>query len=74
MFQENNFRRGAFVTLGYLKSEDVPKRIYPSEGAENAVINFIKNETGLSEMEINSIKNIIEKEEWKGIISVNELF
>lgn len=69
MFTENNIKTGTFITLGYLNEVDMPKRIYPTEQGRIAAEEFIKKETGLSEIEIKAIRNIIDSSEYTGITS-----
>jgi hypothetical protein len=69
MFLKNNFRRGTFVTLGYMDCVDMPKRIYPTADARKRAEEYIKQQTDLSDFELKSITRIIGDPNYKGIES-----
>ena len=66
MFQENNLRPGSFIALGYVKGVEIPKRVFPTNANEeyaNKLINAA-DEYGLSDMEVNILKEMITSEIW----------
>lgn len=66
MFMENNFRNGMFVSLGYINSVEIPKRIFPSSENEQSAMSLIKDaqNENLSNKEVQIIKSLIEDKTW----------
>lgn len=66
MFQENNFKTNSFVTIGYVNSVDIPKRVFPSDANESYVRELIKSaeQNNLSQLEIDILEEIISSELW----------
>lgn len=65
MFQENNFKNGSFVSLGYFNKVEIPKRFYPSEKNTQKALDLLKTSNPNEDaVWPDLVKGMVEKPLW----------